>query len=169
MNFETNLSELNESAKNRAFDKKSFDSDKRVETVDKSEVSGKATNSFDPDKRIEKEPIQGGRYSDVRRANDSEGKEVHHMPADSASFLETKDGPTIIMDKEDHEKTASWGNSKEARAYCAKQKEYIEAGKFREAFDMDVKDIQNKFGDKYDSAIEQARAYLDKLEKEGKI
>ena len=169
MNFETNHSELNETAKNRTFDKKSFDPDKRVETTDKSEVSGKATNSFDPDKRIEKEPIQGGRYSDVRRANDSEGKEVHHMPADSASFLDTKDGPAIIMDKEDHRKTASCGNSKEARAYCAKQKEYIEAGKFREAFDMDVKDIQNKFGDKYDSAIEQARAYLDKLEKEGKI
>ena len=34
---------------------------------------------------------------------------------------------------------------------------------------MDIKDIQQNFGDKYDAHIEQMLKYVDKLEKEGKI
>lgn len=95
--------------------------------------------------------------------------EVHHMPANSASELPTDDGPCIVMDYEDHRETASCGNSREAQEYRAKQKELIEQGKYREAFQMDVDDIHEKFGDKYDDAISKAEEYLDQLEKEGKI
>ena len=34
---------------------------------------------------------------------------------------------------------------------------------------MDIDDIREKFGDKYDEAIAQMEKYIDKLEKEGKI
>ena len=64
--------------------------------------------------------------------------------------------------------TASCGTSKAAREYRAKQKELIDQGKFREAFEMDKQDIQ-KFGDKYDKAIAQAEAYLSKMEQGGLV
>jgi len=112
----------------------------------------------------------GGSYKEVHNAHKGdETKETHHMPADSVSELDTNDGPCIIMDKEDHMQTASWGNSKEARAYKELQREYIKEGKFREALQMDIDDIREKFGDKYDKAIDQMLSYVDKLEAEGKI
>ncbi len=145
-----------------------FDPDKRVDIKESNAVE-KLTSGFDPDKRVEKASCQGGSYKDVKKYNDTEGKEVHHMPAASASKLEFNEGSTILMDKEDHKKTASYGATREARYYQAEQKELIDNGKFREAFEMDVKDIQFKFADKYDGAIAEARAYVDKLEQEGKI
>ena len=104
----------------------------------------------------------GGTYGDLI-ANDQWGghleehppHEVHHMPADSVNGLERNDGPAIVMEKADHRQTASCGNSLEAREYRAKQKELIEQGKFDEAMQMDIDDIREKFGDKYDNAIAQ--------------
>ena len=116
-----------------------------------------------------KEQKKGGKYSDVKKNTDGEKQEVHHMPADSASNLERNDGPAIAMDKEDHRQTASCGNSKEAREYRAKQKELIDQGKFKEALQMDIDDIHEKFGDKYDDAIKEMMDYVDELEQEGKI
>ena len=77
------------------------------------------------------------------------------MPADSVNGLERNDGPAIVMEKADHRQTASCGNSLEAREYRAKQKELIDQGKFKEAMQMDIDDIHEKFGDKYDDAIAQ--------------
>ena len=126
-----------------------------------------------PDKKAtddaEIKDAKGGRYGDLMQQEGREGKEVHHMPADSVSPLERKDGPAIIMEKSDHNQTASYGSSKDAKEYRDEQKKLIEEGKFREAFEMDVEDIREKFGDKYDEAIAEAEAYLDKLESEGKI
>ena len=65
--------------------------------------------------------------------------------------------------------TASWGSSRDAREYRAKQKELIERGKIREAIQMDIDDIHDKFGDKYDDAIAEMMEYVDQLEAEGKI
>ena len=73
------------------------------------------------------------------------------------------------MNKEDHRLTASYGNSKEAREYRDIQKKLIQEGKFREALQMDIDDIREKFGDKYDDAIEEMLNYVDILEKEGVI
>ena len=91
------------------------------------------------------------------------------MPADSSSHLERCDGPAIVMDYDDNRQTASCGNSREAQEYRTKQQELIEQGKFREAFQMDVDDLREKFGNKYDEAISKAEKYLDQLEKENKI
>lgn len=112
---------------------------------------------------------EGGSYSEVKKNSDGQTHEVHHMPADSASHLDRMDGPAIKMEKEDHRKTASCGSSLEAREYQAEQREKIQNGDFRGALQMDIDDIKEKFGDKYDKAIGQMLEYVDKLEAEGKI
>ena len=91
------------------------------------------------------------------------------MPADSINELNTSDGPAIIMDKRDHRKTASCGNTKEAKAYRDKQSEYINKGNFDKAVEMDIKDIQDKFEDKYDKQIAEMKEYINELKKRGDI
>lgn len=116
-----------------------------------------------------KREINGGSYKDVKIDGEGELYEVHHMPSDSASYLERGDGPAIKMEKDDHRKTASCGMSREAREYREKQKSLIEQGKFDEALQMDIDDIHEKFGDKYDDAINEMLEYVDQLKTEGKI
>lgn len=111
----------------------------------------------------------GGSYGEVFKEGQGDMYEVHHMPADNVNGLERKDGPAIKMDKEDHRETASCGNSMEAREYRAQQKELIDQGKFREAVQMDIDDIRDKFGSKYDEAISEMLKYVDKLELEESI
>lgn len=112
---------------------------------------------------------KGGRYLDVKQEGEGDKYEVHHIPADAASNLERGDGPAIKMEKEDHRRTASCGNSREAREYRARQAELIRQGKFREAVQMDIDDIRDKFGDKYDDAISEMMEYVDQLERKGEI
>lgn len=126
----------------------------------------KTSQSSETDETHEK---KGGSYRDVKKPSDGDTHEVHHMPADSATDLDRDDGPAIKMEKDDHRQTASCGNSKEAREYRERQRELIEQGKFREALQMDIDDIREKFGDKYDEAIDEMLDYVDELEKEGKI
>ena len=118
---------------------------------------------------VEKTSLKGGSYREIVKACEGGTHEVHHMPADSVSYVERNDGPAIKMEKADHRQTASCGNSREAREYRAKQKELIDQGKFREAIQMDIDDIHEKFGNKYDGAIKEMLKYVDKLEAEGKI
>jgi hypothetical protein len=150
-----------------------YDPDKRIKGNEvKERKNVKEVSDYNPDKRIginEKEVVTGGKYSDVKKYSDGNTHEVHHIPADSATKLDRNDGPAIKMEKADHKKTASYGNSKEARAYRDEQKKLIDAGKSREAFEMDVNDVKNKCGNKYDSELAQAREYYDKLENEHKI
>ncbi|MBA3805010.1 MAG: DUF4280 domain-containing protein [Acidobacteria bacterium] len=103
---------------------------------------------------------RGGPYGRVRR--ETEGGEVHHMPSVDASPLSVARGPAISMDVEDHSKTASHGRVPEARAYRAKQKRLIEQGRFQDAQQMDIDDIHEKFGSKYDDAIEDMLEYTEK-------
>lgn len=119
-------------------------------------------------KEVSNNKIDGGSYRECKQESNMD-KHAHHIPAKEASYLSENDGPCIIMEREDHQQTASWGNSKEARQYRSEQKALIDQGKFREAFEMDKQDIQSKFGDKYDNAIAKAESYLNKLEQEGKI
>ncbi len=113
---------------------------------------------------------KGGSYDSLDWGwKDTPPHEKHHMPSNASSHLETGEGPCIAMEYEDHVQTASWGNSRDARAYAAAQKELIEQGKFREALQMDVDDIHSKFGDKYDDAIAQMLEYVDELERNNKI
>ncbi len=102
----------------------------------------------------------GGAYSDVK----AKGHHAHHMPANDASPLPKEQGPAIKMDPKDHRKTASYGNSKEARAHREKQRELIEQGKFKDAQKMDIDDIKSKFGSKYDKQIEEMLEYTDNID-----
>jgi hypothetical protein len=108
----------------------------------------------------------GGSYSDLRKLYKGTGqtKEIHHIPAHSAykdiTPMSRGGGSSIVMDKEDHQKTASYGKGKAARAYCNEQKKLIAAGKFDAAFEMDKADLRAKFGSKYDRAISQAESHL---------
>lgn len=112
---------------------------------------------------------QGGSYKDVKKNSNGETHEVHHMPSDSSSNLERNDGPAIKMEKADHRRTASCGSSREAREYQQIQRKLIEEGKFMEALQMDIDDIHEKFGDKYDDAIAEMLDYVQTLIAEGKI
>lgn len=117
-------------------------------------------------KETDKVPQIGGSYKEVKQrtkelVDSILHGEAHHMPADSINELAREVGPGIYMDARDHRQTASYGNSKEVREYRAHQQELISKGKFKEAFEMDVKDVQGKFGDKYDGAISEARAYAE--------
>jgi len=66
-------------------------------------------------------------------------------------------------------RTASWGSSREARQYREAQRELIEGGDFRAAQQMDIDDLQEKFGDKYDDAIQGMKDYTDELEDTAKL
>ena len=94
----------------------------------------------------------GGAHGDIRGLH---GYEAHHMPANSISPLKPNKGPAIEMLTEDHRKTDSWGRKGKAKEYRQKQKDLIERGDFGAAQRMDIQDVQEKFGDKYDDAIRQ--------------
>lgn len=74
------------------------------------------------------------------------------MPSQSSGNKGGKGG-AITMYTEDHKLTASCDNKPGSREYRALQKKLMEEGKFWDAFDMDVKDLKNKFGNKYDDAV----------------
>lgn len=57
------------------------------------------------------------------------------------------------MDQSDHYATASWGRSAAAIQYRAAQQAEAEQGSYSNAVQMDINDIQTKFGSKYDDAI----------------
>lgn len=98
-------------------------------------------------------PILGGSYRDVRAAN--VGGDIHHMPADSVSPLSRELGPAIHMPTPEHAQTASFGNSRAARAYRAQQQQLIQQGRFMDAVQMDINDVRNLFGNRYDEHIRQ--------------
>ncbi|WP_423681471.1 RHS repeat domain-containing protein [Undibacterium sp. WLHG33] len=102
----------------------------------------------------------GGAHGEVKGIP---GNESHHMPADSVSPLSKNKGPAISMEKADHRETASWGSSREARAYRAEQADRIKNGDFRGAQQMDIHDIQTKFGAKYNEAMQQMKEYTKGL------
>lgn len=123
-------------------------------------------SSFVDTTEVEDQEKKGGSYGELK--GNGEGKyEVHHIPADSVSFIERHDGPAIKMEKADHRMTASCGNSHDAREYQSIQKELIIGGRFTEAVQMDIEDIQDKFGDKYNDALSEMIEYVNLLEMEG--
>ena len=114
----------------------------------------------------------GGSYGELKKEwgwHSEPPKENHHMPSNESSYLDINDGPAITMDYQDHKQTASWGRSREAQEYRAKQKELIDQGKFREAMQMDIDDIHEKFGTKYDKEINQMLEYYKELETKKKV
>lgn len=104
-----------------------------------------------------------------------DGKQRHHMPAANSQEEEQYNsgcGPAIRMDPEDHFDTASHGQGlkhveadvwMDADDYRNMQRVLIEEGSFREAIDMDIRNIRFLFGDKYDVAIEQMLAAYERI------
>ena len=141
---------------------------KKEEMTDVSKASDAKSNLKSEGTEIEEVKKVGGSYGELKKEgwgwNSEPPKEIHHMPSNESSFLETNDGPAIVMDYEDHRKTASCGRSRDAQEYRAKQKELIDQGKFREAMQMDIDDIHEKFGTKYDEGINQMLDYYKELE-----
>ena len=82
----------------------------------------------------------------------------HHIPSQAAGNKGGKGG-AITMETDDHKKTASYDSLDGSDDYRNSQKKLVDEGKFEEAFEMDVKDIQEKFGDKYNDAIDQLREW----------
>jgi hypothetical protein len=115
-----------------------------------------------PQPQIGPGPAQphGGAYKDIPTA----GGEVNHIPADSVSPLSTDRGPSIWMEKADHMKTKSWGSSRSADAWREHQRLLIKQGRFRDAVEMDIRDIQTQFGDKFNKGIQEMREYIDTLD-----
>ncbi|MBO0933308.1 DUF6531 domain-containing protein [Fibrella aquatilis] len=106
---------------------------------------------------------KGGSYSSVRK--DNKGGEVHHTPAhNSYDGLNTgathSTGPAFHMDRADHLGTGSHGHQGlDGKAYRAKQRKHIQAGRWDKAVLMDIKDIQGNHGKKYNSHISEMLDY----------
>ena len=100
---------------------------------------------------------QGGSYSSVRATNI--GGQVHHIPANSVSPVSHAKGPAIWMPTPDHLDTASWGSYNKGKQWRAYQKELIDSGKFGKAMEMDIRDVQRKFGSQYNDGIREMLEY----------
>jgi RHS repeat-associated protein len=139
---------------------------------------------------------KGGWYSGMKPANllDDNKKrinpvdqEINHIPAkasyshlDLPGFRTSKNGggagmgPAIRMDAEDHRDLTSTGSSHESEAWRAKQRALIDAGRWDQAMKMDIDEIRELYGDKYDKhikdmvgSLENNRKFQAMLEKKG--
>jgi len=68
--------------------------------------------------------------------------------------IDPDDGPSVQVEPEDHQKTGSWGNSKDAQDYRGQEKDLIDQGRWDDAIEKGIDDLKDKFDDKYDGAIE---------------
>jgi len=115
--------------------------------------------------------IFGGSYRDCKRFSAGVGnsEEVHHIPAASISSLNYCDGPAVTMNRSDHQQTASYDSKRGSREFRERQHNLINQGRFAEAIQMDIDDMHDKFGNKYDNGINSALEYVRKLISEGRV
>lgn len=146
---------------------------------DKEVIKGESVcfkKEYNPDDEVEKEKL-GGSYGELKEEGHDHShvppEEKHHMPAweamNKTTEVEYMQCPAIAMEVKDHKRTASWGPSIDAGLYRDEQAKLIKEGKFRDALQMDIDDIHEKFDDKYDTGIKQMLNYVDKLEEEGRV
>ena len=118
-----------------------------------------------------KKIVIGGSYEFVQHFADSSTHEAHHLIPQKlliiTGILKVSEGPSIRMEKKDHQLTRSYKRRDMLKNdFFRKQQEYLEALNIREAVEMEIADIQAKFGSKYDDAIREVRKYVAKLEKQ---
>ena len=118
-----------------------------------------------------KKIVIGGSYEFVQHFADSSTHEAHHLIPQKlliiTGILKVSEGPSIRMEKKDHQLTRSYKRRDMLKNdFFRKQQEYLEALNIREAVEMEIADIQAKFGSKYDDAIREVRKYITKLEKQ---
>lgn len=148
---------------------KSNDSTQNSDKTDTIEEQKFSDDKDDKITMLDSEQLEkkGGSYGELKNEghgwNHNPPEEIHHTPAWEALGTNTEIGyadcPAIAMNYEDHRQTASCGNSREAKEYRATQAELIKEGKIEEAMQMDIDDIHDKFGSKYDEAIAQMQEY----------
>ncbi|MGD6752307.1 DUF6531 domain-containing protein [Streptomyces sp. BH105] len=103
---------------------------------------------------------KGGWWGPMRPARP--GNEIHHMPAKTAYVGRVKpnltaySGPAIRMSKADHKALTSTGYGKAAQRTQALQRSLVLQGRFDKAMAIEIKDIRSKFGNKYNTHIEDA-------------
>jgi hypothetical protein len=105
----------------------------------------------------------GGRYEDLSKIAGPD-QEVHHLPPASVTDLQKKDGPAIIMDRDDHRKLESTGQSKGGEASDFRQdiRDKYDAGHWKQAIEHSVTEVQMQFDSKYDEAMKQAWQYAER-------
>lgn len=109
---------------------------------------------------VKRYDIEGGAHKKLK----AKGGERHHSPADSVIKvypynIKKGDGAAFRMVKGDHKKTGSWGNYNSSNIYRKKQIKYLKQGEYQKAFQMDIEDIQKKFGNIYDDGLYDAFVY----------
>ncbi|WP_313896659.1 RHS repeat-associated core domain-containing protein [Streptomyces sp. GC420] len=138
----------------------------------------------------------GGWYSGLMPANlkNDDGTrrtetdmEVNHIPAkasyahlDEPGFRTNKRGggagmgPAIRMEYDDHRNVTSTGSSKESDDWRAEQRAHIDNGRWDLAMKMDIDEIRELYGDKYDThiadmieSLKHNRKFQAMLEKRG--
>jgi hypothetical protein len=107
-------------------------------------------------------PKKGGAHKDLDF--DISTEQRHHMPS-QASGNKGGNGGAITTKTIDHKSMASSDNQPGSKIYRAEQKALIDEGKFKEAFDMDVNDIQSKYGEKYNSEIKELEDWYKSIGK----
>jgi hypothetical protein len=104
--------------------------------------------------------FKGGAYGKLSAAVNVER---HHMPANSVSSLSRGKGPSIQMEKVDHQKTASFGSSNAAVAFREESKSLIDAGKMRDAMAKEIQDVRSIAGSKYNEAVREMLDYAKQI------
>lgn len=119
--------------------------------------------------------LQGGAHGQMREWN---GGESNHIPPRSVlpSHISVKEGPAIWMEHNDHVGCNSSGSGQRTlinspSKYPAKtvdqwrqaQSELIQQGRIREAMQMDIDDIRNRYGNKYEQGINDMLNYINKM------
>lgn len=119
-----------------------------------------AANEFSSQMVAQGKAVAGGSYDTTHKYSVTGKYEAHEIPPFSSSG-DAKRGrlPSVLMEKADHQMTAGWGSSRESREYCRKIAELWSSGNTKEAIDIGIQDIIDKFGHKYDEGIEQLLAY----------
>lgn len=97
----------------------------------------------------------GGKYGSISAYDGHR----HHMPSDSVNGLSKTKGPAVRMIISDHKNTASYGNSADAKEFREKERKKVKQGKFLQAQQLGVKDVQKENGNKYNAAINQMIKY----------
>ena len=144
-----------------------------VKKGDGVKVKGKGKGPCDHLKKGNgKGPYRGGAHSETSKPK-NDGKDSHHMPADDASSLPTKEGPAIQMGPMDHANTSSngrWGNdSKEYRKMIQGMLEKREWRKALATEILDVRRVAREANDpkRYNEAVKEMLAYFKCLEANG--
>ncbi|MYS21865.1 RHS repeat-associated core domain-containing protein [Streptomyces sp. DvalAA-14] len=121
---------------------------------------------------------RGGQYKDLKdplTGRNVPGTEINHMPSSQANSevfdIPEGQGLAIQMDKADHLQTESWGSSHAGKLHRAQQMYLLRQGRLTEALGMDIDNVRNLFGTKYDGAIDELVAkipdYIDAIRKAG--